>query len=177
MFFALVFQALELRGVIDAKAARWCLFAAWCVAVVGIAGSLENAPARHRLLAGGLTAVLLGAVLVLLDRWTSRRAALKVLNRLQRNLLEMIDKGKSSFAAGDFYPDAKTNYFDAVRKFQSEASELIRLEAEGYVHQLKITKDSLEGRLYVDYVGVIQGLTAKGRDALKKPIRQETETR
>jgi hypothetical protein len=75
----LIFQGLEFRGVIDVKAARWCLFAAWCVAVIGAAGSLENAPVRHRLIAASLIAFPLGAVLVLVDRWASRKVASKVL--------------------------------------------------------------------------------------------------
>jgi hypothetical protein len=87
------------------------------------------------------------------------------LSRLQITLLDMIDKGKSSFSPGDFY--SETDYFDSVRKFQMQANELVRLQAQGYIRRLLTTKDSLEGQLYIDRVIVIEGITAEGHDALK----------
>jgi hypothetical protein len=52
--------------------ARFCLFAAWGVAVIGAAGSLENAPARHRAIAAAVTAIPLGIVLVAVERWITK---------------------------------------------------------------------------------------------------------
>lgn len=97
------------------------------------------------------------------DRETSSEA--NRLSRAQIDLLDMIDTGKGSFSPGDFYSEA--NYVDSVRKFQKQANELVRLEAQGYIHRLLISKESIEGQLYIDHVSIVQGLTADGHDALK----------
>jgi hypothetical protein len=86
------------------------------------------------------------------------------INGLQLRLLGLIDDGKDGFAPEDFYPDEQ---FDvALKKFQLEANELRRLDEENYINRIMVSKDSFEGRLYIDRVLIIEGLTALGYSAL-----------
>ena len=87
------------------------------------------------------------------------------LSRAQINVLDMINKGKGNFTPEDFYSDQDP--IDSVRKFQVQANELIRLEEEGYIRRILASKDSIEGRLYVNQVIIVEGLTAQGYAALK----------
>lgn len=88
------------------------------------------------------------------------------LTRFQFRLLDMVDKGKSSFTPEDFYPNLERR--DALHRFQVEANELVWLKEEGYIRRLLSPKDSFEGRLYIRKIVIIEGLTSRGNTALKR---------
>ena len=87
------------------------------------------------------------------------------LNKLQLRLLTMIDNGKSRFSPSDFHPNDQ--YGEALKKFQVEANELVRLAEDGYIRRIMSPKESFESRLYIADVLIIEALTALGYDALK----------
>lgn len=71
LFLTLITSALQIAGVISVNIARLLLFTAWLVAVIGVCGSMENAPARHLALAATVTGIPLGLSLIVLERWIS----------------------------------------------------------------------------------------------------------
>jgi hypothetical protein len=71
----LVISALQFAGVISVTVARLCLFAAWVIAVIGVCGSLQNAPSKHLVIAAVATGAPLGLALIGLERWISRKAS------------------------------------------------------------------------------------------------------
>jgi hypothetical protein len=69
LFITLVTNALQIYGVINVSLARALLALAWIVAIVGVLGSMHNAPAKHLLIAGIVTGLPVGLGLIALERW------------------------------------------------------------------------------------------------------------
>lgn len=74
LVIGLVTSALQIAGIISVNVARLCLFAAWAIAVVGVCGSMENAPARHLAIAATVTGIPLGLGFVALERWITKHS-------------------------------------------------------------------------------------------------------
>jgi hypothetical protein len=77
LFIALVTSALQIAGVISVNVARLLLVGAWAVAVLGVCGSLQNAPAKHLLIAAVATGIPVGIGLIVLERWITRKVSTK----------------------------------------------------------------------------------------------------
>jgi hypothetical protein len=69
LFITLITNALQIYGVINVSLARALLTLAWIVAIVGVLGSMHNAPAKHLLIAGIVTGLPVGLGLIALERW------------------------------------------------------------------------------------------------------------
>ena len=77
LFITLVTSALQIGGVINVNAARLLLTAAWVIAVLGVCGSMQNAPAKHLAIAAAVVGLPLFAALFALERWMSRTVSAK----------------------------------------------------------------------------------------------------
>jgi hypothetical protein len=73
LVIGLVTSALQIAGIVSVNVARVCLFAAWMIAIIGVCGSMEHAPARHLVIAAIVTGVPLAISFVVLERWISHR--------------------------------------------------------------------------------------------------------
>jgi hypothetical protein len=77
LFVGLLTSALQLAGVISVNVARVLLTAAWAVAVLGVCGSMQNAPAKDLLLAAVVTGIPVGIGLIVVERWMTRKVSPK----------------------------------------------------------------------------------------------------